>query len=100
ALEERSRAEEDVREKTVALTQETEERRRIFETSLDLIAVLDPRGTLVQLSQSAEAMLGYRLDEMQGRSIDDFLPAEDLRRLHGDLNEMSAGYPMRNVVMR
>src|SRR5450756_1653644 len=47
-----------------ALRQQIEERRRIFETSQDLILVIDPRGVLVQVSPSAEAILGYKPKEM------------------------------------
>jgi CheY-like chemotaxis protein len=38
----------EVQEKSAALTQETAERRRLFETSLDLIVVADPQGVLVE----------------------------------------------------
>ena len=50
------------------LRQQTEELRRIFETSQDLIMVMDARGFLVQISPSCEAILGYRPEEMIGRS--------------------------------
>ena len=52
------------------LRQQTEELRRIFETSQDLIMVMDARGFLVQISPSCEAILGYRPEEMIGRSGD------------------------------
>jgi PAS domain S-box-containing protein len=42
-----------------ALRQQIEERRRIFETSQDLILVTDPKGVLVQVSPSAQTILGY-----------------------------------------
>src|SRR3954454_22544181 len=47
-----------------ALRQQTEELRRIFETSQDLILVMDSRGALVQASPSSKTILGYRPDEM------------------------------------
>jgi PAS domain S-box-containing protein len=55
------------------LRQQTEELRRIFETSQDLILVMDSRGFLVQISPSCEAILGYRPEEMIGRSGADFV---------------------------
>ncbi|MBT1514942.1 PAS domain S-box protein [Bradyrhizobium sp. SRL28] len=55
------------------LRRQTEELRRIFETSQDLIMVMDSRGRLVQISPSCEAILGYRPEEMIGRSGEDFV---------------------------
>src|SRR5450756_914539 len=54
----------DSRKTEQALRQQIEERRRIFETSQDLILVIDPRGVMVQVSPSAEAILGYKPKEM------------------------------------
>ena len=56
-----------------ALRQQTEELRRIFETSQDLIMVMDSRGFLVQISPSCETILGYRPEEMIGHSGVDFI---------------------------
>jgi PAS domain S-box-containing protein len=61
-----------------ALRQQIEERRRIFDTSQDLILVIDPKGVLVQVSPSAETILGYTPREMTGRNASDFLYPEDL----------------------
>src|SRR5207237_7583202 len=61
-----------------ALRQQTEELRRIFETSQDLIMVMDSRGVLVQISPSCEAILGYRPEEMIGRSGADFIHPDHL----------------------
>jgi PAS domain S-box-containing protein len=62
----------------LALQQQTEERRRIFETSQDLILVMDGRGFLVQISPSCQTILGYRPEEMIGRSGVDFIHGDDL----------------------
>ena len=61
-----------------ALRQQMEERRRIFETSQDLILVMDDRGGLVQVSPSCQTILGYRPEEMIGRSGADFIHGDDL----------------------
>src|SRR4030088_1307650 len=66
ASEERADADADMHEKTEALNQEAEERRRLFETSLDLILITDRKGDLVRVSPSSLATLGYRPDEMHG----------------------------------
>ncbi len=57
---------------------EAELRRRIFETSLDLILVTDRKGNFIQVSPSAKAILGFEPSEMVGRSAIEFLYAEDL----------------------
>lgn len=45
-----------------ALQHQLEERRQIFETSQDLIMIMDARGHIAQISPSSEAILGYRPD--------------------------------------
>jgi PAS domain S-box-containing protein len=62
----------------LALRQQTEERRRIFETSQDLIMVMNSRGYVVQVSPSCTSILGYRPDEMIGHSGEDFIHPNDL----------------------
>ena len=62
----------------LALRQQTEERRRIFETSQDLILVINSRGYLVQVSPSCEAIVGHRPEELTGRSGEDFIHPDDL----------------------
>jgi PAS domain S-box-containing protein len=56
-----------------ALGQQIEERRRIFETSQDLILVSDPKGVLVQASPSSQTILGYLPEEMIGHSAIEFI---------------------------
>src|SRR5262249_37062189 len=51
---------------------------RIFDTSLDLILVTDPRGQFVRVCPSSLTLLGYRPDEMVGRSATTFILDEDL----------------------
>src|SRR5258708_102089 len=54
-----------------ALSRQIEERRRIFETSQDLILVTDPKGVLVQVSPSSASILGYLPEEMIDHSAID-----------------------------
>ncbi|MGH7126035.1 MAG: ATP-binding protein [Stellaceae bacterium] len=51
---------------------------RVFETSRDLILIVDSRGTFLQVSPSSEPLLGYRTDEMIGRNAIDFIFPGDL----------------------
>jgi PAS domain S-box-containing protein len=73
------------------LRQQTEELRRIFETSQDLIMVMDARGFLVQISPSCEAILGYRPEEMIGRSGVDFIHPDHLEKSQQEMRAARRG---------
>jgi PAS domain S-box-containing protein len=73
------------------LRQQTEELRRIFETSQDLIMVMDSRGVLVQISPSCEAILGYRPEEMIGRSGADFIHPDHLETSRQEMRAARRG---------
>ncbi len=73
------------------LRQQTEELRRIFETSQDLILVLDSRGILVQISPSCEAVLGFRPEEMIGRSGNDFIHPDHLENAREEMRAARRG---------
>ena len=51
---------------------------RIFDTSLDLILVVDRQGHFLRVSPSARAILGHKPEEMIGRNAEDFIYAADL----------------------
>ncbi len=74
-----------------ALHQQIEERERIFETSQDLILVLDSKGSLVQISPSCETILGYRPDEMIGHSGVEFIHPDDLEMSRSEMRAMRRG---------
>jgi len=79
----------------LALRQQTEERRRIFETSQDLILVMNSRGYLVQISPSCQTILGYRPDEMIGRSGEEFIHPDDLENSRREMQAARRGLPTR-----
>jgi PAS domain S-box-containing protein len=83
-----------------ALSQQIEERRRIFETSQDLILVTDPGGVLVQVSPSSEAILGYLPEEMIGRSAVDFIQPDDLDNTRAEMRAARQGQHTRNFDSR
>jgi PAS domain S-box-containing protein len=83
-----------------ALRQQTEERRRIFETSQDLILITDSAGLLVQVSPSSEAILGYLPDEMVGHDASDFVHADDLDYARKALHAARLGRKTRNYDSR
>ena len=83
-----------------ALNQEIEERRRIFETSQDLILVTDTAGNLVQVSPSSMTILGYQPEEMTGHSAVDFIHPDDLDRTRAEMRAARRGLLMRNFETR
>jgi PAS domain S-box-containing protein len=60
---------------------------RIFETSVDLILVVDRKGAFIQVSPSAFTILGYRPEEMEGRNGIEFLFAGDLDATRNEMRE-------------
>jgi PAS domain S-box-containing protein len=83
-----------------ALNQEIEERRRVFETSLDLIFVTDPQGTFVQVSPSSLPILGYRPEEMVGHSATEFIDPADLESTRNEMRSARRRGTMRDFVTR
>jgi PAS domain S-box-containing protein len=83
-----------------ALNQEIEERRRIFETSQDLILVTDTMGNLIQVSPSSMTILGYRPEEMIGHSAVGFIHADDLDSSRAEMRAARRGLRMRNFETR
>ncbi|UVO29621.1 PAS domain S-box protein [Bradyrhizobium arachidis] len=74
-----------------ALAQQLEERRRIFDTSQDLILIMETRGSIAQMSPSSEAILGYRPEEMVGRSGADFIHPDHLERSREEMRALRRG---------
>ena len=83
-----------------ALSQEIEERRRIFETSQDLILVTDTKGMFVQVSPSSRTILGYEPSEMIGHSAVEFIHADDLENTREEMRSARRGRQMRNFETR
>jgi len=75
-------------------------RRRIFDTSLDLIFVGDRQGNLIQVSPSSQTILGYHPTEMVGRNAVHFLYHEDLEATREEMRKGSRGAPVRNFDCR
>ncbi|MCK1385768.1 PAS domain S-box protein [Bradyrhizobium sp. 21] len=74
-----------------ALQQQLEERRQIFETSQDLIMVMDARGHIAQISPSSETILGFRAEEMIGRSGTDFIHPDHLEQSRTEMRALRRG---------
>jgi PAS domain S-box-containing protein len=73
---------------------------RLFETSLDLIYVVDRQGTFIRVSPSALPILGYEPSEMVGRSARDFLYPPDLENTRSEMRLARRGRLTRNFECR
>jgi PAS domain S-box-containing protein len=81
----------DARRAERALQQQLEERRQLFDTSQDLIMIMNSRGYIVQMSPSSETILGYPPDEMIGRSGVDFIHPAHLEQSREEMRELRRG---------
>ncbi len=79
---------------------EAEERRRVFETSLDLILVTDRHGNFIRVSPSCTAILGYQPDEMIGHSAVEFIHRDDLEATRSEMRSARRGHQNRNFDTR
>jgi PAS domain S-box-containing protein len=95
-----SRMGAEVHDKTVALEREIEERRRLFETSLELILIVDRQGKIVRVSPSSAAILGYLPKEMIGRNAVEFIFPDDLENTRRQMRAARRGGEMRNFETR
>jgi PAS domain S-box-containing protein len=71
-----------------ALEQRERRFRALIERALDGVATYTAEGTIVYASPAIERILGYASDEMVGRSVLDFIPADQRERgagRHADL---------------
>jgi PAS domain S-box-containing protein len=83
-----------------ALNQEIEERRRIFDSSNDLIFVTDSAGNFIQVSPSVTAILGYQPSDMVGRSAIEFIHPDDLEHTRREMRAGRRGQSKRNFETR
>lgn len=76
------------------------ERRRLFETSLDLILVVDRKGTVSRVNPRSMPILGYAPEEMMGHSAAEFLDPNDLDNTRAEMRKARRGGIMRNFECR
>ncbi|MGB0683312.1 MAG: PAS domain S-box protein [Magnetovibrionaceae bacterium] len=61
--------------------------RALFETAADAIIVIDDRGLIEAFNPAAEAMFGYRADEIFGKSVNALMPSNDARQHDGYISK-------------
>ena len=79
---------------------ESAQRQRLFDTSLDLILIVDRKGNLLQVSPSAMSILGYEPEEMVGRTAKDFVFPADLDATRRQMRLARRGGVIRNFECR
>jgi PAS domain S-box-containing protein len=90
----------EVQDKAAALRQEAAQRQRIFDTSLDLILVVDRKGTFLQVSPASKTILNYEPEDMVGRSAADFIFPDDLESTRNEMRAARRGRHVRNFECR
>jgi PAS domain S-box-containing protein len=73
---------------------------RIFDTSLDLILVVDGHGNFLRVSPSSVNILGRRPDEMVGQSAQTFIFPDDLEPTRAEMRLARRGALSRNFECR
>ena len=73
---------------------------RIFDTSLDLILVVDRRGDFLRVSPSSRAILGYAPDEMVGHNAQEFVFPDDLESTRNEMRQARRGKLSRSFECR
>jgi PAS domain S-box-containing protein len=73
---------------------------RIFDTSLDLILVVDGHGNFLRVSPSSLTILGYLPEEMTGRSAQNFVLPDDLETTRSEMRLARRGALSRNFECR
>ena len=73
---------------------------RIFDTSLDLILVVDRRGNVLRVSPSSRAILGFAPEELTGLSGTAFVHPDDLESTRNNMRLARHGRLTRNFECR
>ncbi|HEU0296379.1 MAG TPA: PAS domain S-box protein [Anaerolineales bacterium] len=82
-ITDRKQAEEALREKT-------EESERFFNSALDLLCIADNDGYFRRLNREWEKVLGYRLEDLEGKRFLDLVHPDDMQDTLGAMAELDA----------
>ncbi len=76
------------------------ERDRIFKLSLDMLAVLDPRGRLARCNPAWERTTGYTIVEIEGKEVFTFIHPEDLANAREAREQLMRGEAVLDLRLR
>ena len=94
---------EDITERKLAqaaLQERTEELERFFSLSLDLLCIADIDGRFLRLNRAWEEILGYRVEELEGRAFTDFVHPDDREETAAAFGSLAGGRSVLNFVNR
>ena len=74
-----------------ALSESEEKYRRLVEEINDIVISIDAKGIITYISPVAWEISGYTYEEMNGRSISDFIHPDDVNVLHENIRKRSEG---------
>jgi PAS domain S-box-containing protein len=73
---------------------------RVFDTSVDLILIVDSKGNFIRVSPSCEAILGYRPKEVVGHNATEFVYPDDLESTRDEMRMARRGRATRHFETR
>jgi PAS domain S-box-containing protein len=82
------------RAEAARLKRKTEELDHFFNSSLEMLCIANTRGEFVRLNQQWERSLGYRVDELEGRSFLELVHPDDLQPTLEAIKTLSAQHPL------
>ena len=82
------------------IARKSNEHRRLFELSQDMILVTDRRGRVIRVSPIVESILGYRPDELIGQSARDVIYPDDLEETRSAMRLARGGNHTRDCETR
>jgi PAS domain S-box-containing protein len=83
-----------------ALREQHAELDHFFMASLDLLTIADTNGHFVKINQEWEHVLGYSIEELQGRSFLDFVHPDDLQSTLEAIAVLRSDQPVVNFINR
>ncbi|MCX5688783.1 MAG: PAS domain S-box protein [Planctomycetota bacterium] len=82
------------REEASRLKRKTDELDHFFAASLDMFCIANTNGEFVRLNQQWERTLGYRIEDLEGRSFLELVHPDDLQRTLDAINTLSGQQPI------
>jgi PAS domain S-box-containing protein len=83
-----------------ALIEKTEELDRYFSHSLDLLCIADLNGNFRRLNKAWEFTLGYKLEDLEGKSFLEFVHPDDLNSTLAAMADLSKNIEVLNFTNR
>tara|TARA_R110000824_G_scaffold390760_2_gene587463 strand:- start:136794 stop:138536 length:1743 start_codon:yes stop_codon:yes gene_type:complete len=91
---------EQVEQERLRLTQLKEQKdryKRLITYSLDVVAEINPDGTLLDISKNCRELTGYTRDELLNKNLADFITPQTLERVLEAFNSVLAGQPSNTI---